>query len=169
MNTHKINVALFIFIIFSLNCEQVDKKENKNTKTVIKTAIECENILIELNKQQADTFGEIKSVPDDFGACLIQLDSLINDKLKEWIICLPDGEFSARVHHGFGRYLRNNWLLWGGSKLAKNLHEMGILHPDDMTGIILDSYQRKLKGDEIRIEEQIRKYQEAWMQIDSLK
>ncbi len=81
---------------------------------------------------------------------------MMNPQMKEWIKCLPDREFGGYVHHGLGRYLRNNWGLWGRSKLAENLSQMGVFHPDDMSGIILDSYQRKLKGEAIKLEEQIK-------------
>lgn len=56
--------------------------------------------------------------------------------------------------------------------MAKNLSEMGIFHPDDMSAIILDSYQRKLKGEEIKIEEQLKYYQDYWKEngipVDSI-
>ena len=71
-----------------------------------------------------------------------------------------------------GMYLRNNWGLWGDSELAKNLYKMGILHPDDMSGIILNSYQRKLKGEDIKLEEQLKYYQDYWREsgtpVDSI-
>ena len=69
-------------------------------------------------------------------------------------------------------YLRNNWGLWRNSKLAENLFKMGIFHPDDMSGIILDSYQRKLKGEEIKLDEQLKYYQNYWREsgvpVDSI-
>ena len=39
---------------------------------------------------------------------------------------------------------------------------LGIYHPDDMSGIILDSYHRYLTGKEIKLEEQIKFYQDYW-------
>ena len=53
-------------------------------------------------------------------------------------------------------YLRNIWGLWSDTKLSKNLHKMEILLPDDITGIILNCYQRKLKNENIRMEEQLK-------------
>ena len=46
--------------------------------------------------------------------------------------------------------------------LPQRLYQRGILHHDDMASIILQSYQRKLKGEEIRLEEQILYYQDFW-------
>ncbi|MCW8897304.1 MAG: hypothetical protein OQJ96_04935 [Flavobacteriales bacterium] len=125
-----------------------------------------------MSQTKTDTFARIKTLPNDFEESLIILDSMTHPKMKEWIRCLDDGEFSGYVHHGFGMYLRNNWGLWGNSELAKNLYKMGILHPDDMSGIILNSYQRKLKGEDIKLEEQLKYYQDYWREsgtpVDSI-
>jgi hypothetical protein len=39
---------------------------------------------------------------------------------------------------------------------------MKVLHPEDISGIILTSYYRHLTGKEIRLEEQLKKHQEYW-------
>ena len=124
--------------------------------------IECDSLLSKMRQTKTDTFAIIKTKPKDFEEGLVILDSMMNPKMKEWIKCLPDREFSGYVHHGFGTFLRNSWGLWGNSELAKNLYIMGILHPDDMSGIILNSYQRKLKGEDIKLEEQLKYYQDYW-------
>ena len=59
-------------------------------------------------------------------------------------------------------WIRNNWGLWKGSRLSKFFNEKGIYHPDDMSGIILDSYYRYLTGQEITLSEQIKYYQDYW-------
>ena len=82
--------------------------------------------------------------------------------MKEWIKCLPDKEFGSFVHHDLGRYLRNEWHLWGKSKLKSYFSKKGINHPDDISAIILDSYQRKLKGEAIKLKEQISSIQEFY-------
>lgn len=157
-----------VFILLGLliwSCNTTNNKEiNELSKAQIDSLqrIQCDSLLKELSKAKADTFGQVKSIPTDFEGCINQLDSLTSDKMKEWIKCLPDGEFSGFVHHGFGMYLRNNWGLWGDTKLTRNLYEMGILHPDDMTAIILNSYQRRLKGEDIKLQEQLKYYQDYW-------
>lgn len=134
--------------------------------------IECDSLLSKMSQTKSDTFARIKTLPNDFEESLIILDSMTHPKMKEWIRCLDDGEFSGYVHHGFGMYLRNNWGLWADSELAKNLYNMGILHPDDMSAIILDSYQRRLKGEDIKLDEQLKYYQDYWREsgtpVDSI-
>lgn len=170
----RIFVLIFIGLLFAC-CETNNSlQENELTKDQIDSfkRIDCDSLLKELGELKADTFGRVKSIPHDFEGCLAQLDSSTSDKMKEWIRCLPDGEFSGYVHHGYGMYLRNNWGLWSGSGLAKNLAQMGILHPDDMTGIILDSFQRRLKGEDIKLDEQLKYYQDFWrdhgIDVDSI-
>lgn len=65
-------------------------------------------------------------------------------------------------HMGLGMWMRNNWGLWGGSRLAKYFNGIGIFHPDDMSGIILDSFWRHLNSQPIKLEEQVAYYQRFW-------
>lgn len=101
-------------------------------------------------------------IPKDIEDCFKQIDSFWDDstkvKVKQW----TEDEFSGRVHMGFGMWMRNNWQLWGGSRLSKYFNDLGIYHPDDMSGIILDSYHRYLTGKEIKLEGQIKFYQDYW-------
>ena len=164
-----IGIISTIAIMISCNSNSQVKIESQNhTQEQIDSLkrIECDTLLSEMQKIKADTFIRVKTKPTNFENSLVVLDSMMNPKMKEWIMCLPDGEFSGFVHHGLGMFLRNNWRLWGNSELAGNLYIMGILHPDDMSGIILDSYQRKIKGEEIRLDEQLKYYQDYWRETD---
>jgi len=50
----------------------------------------------------------------------------------------------------------------GGSRLSKYFNNLGIYHPDDMSGIILDSYHRYLTGKKIKLDEQVGYYKAYW-------
>lgn len=66
-------------------------------------------------------------------------------------------------HYGTGRWIRNNWGLWEeGSMLHKWFNNIGIYHPDDMSGIILETIHRILTGRSINLKEQIKSYQDYW-------
>jgi len=84
------------------------------------------------------------------------------DSIKINIKTLTEDEFSGKYHFGFGMWMRNNWGLWKGSRLSKYFNSIGVYHPDDMTGIIFDSYHRQLAGHEIKLNEQVKYYQEYW-------
>ena len=108
-------------------------------------------------------------IPKDLEDCFKQIDSFWNDSTKTQVKQWTEDEFSGRVHHGFGTWIRNNWQLWGGSRLSKYFNEMGIYHPDDMSGIILDSYHRYLIGKEIKLGEQVKFYQDYWYKMKKEK
>jgi len=168
----KIKYALYLGLICSAFACATSVKEMPQEKTFVKQQKDsvmnqnCDSIWDKLKESKADTLRVIRSIPENFDAALDQLDSLIGNPMKAWIRCLPDQEFGDRVHHGLGTNLRNNWGLWKNSVLAKNLRSMGMIHPDDMTAIIFDSYQRKLKGQDIRLKEQIKYYDDFWHKSD---
>ena len=105
-------------------------------------------------------------IPKDIEDCLIQIDSFWSDSTKLRMKNLTENEFSGRLHLGFGTWMRNNWQLWGSSRLTKYFNDKGIYHPEAMSGLILDSYYRKLNGRDIRLDEQIKNYQESWKQAE---
>jgi len=104
-------------------------------------------------------------IPKDLEDCFKQIDRFWSKETKEKAKNLSEEEFTAVSHLGFGMWIRNNWQLWNGSRLSLYFNDMGIYHPDDMSDIILTSYHRYLNGKEIKLEEQIRFYQEYWEKI----
>jgi hypothetical protein len=101
-------------------------------------------------------------IPKDLEECFVQISSFWNDSTKIQVKNWEEKEFAGKVHLGFGMWIRNNWRLWGGSRLSKYFNDLGIYHPDDMSGIILDSYHRHLNNKEIKLEEQIKYYKDYW-------
>lgn len=70
------------------------------------------------------------------------------------------------AHFGLGKWIRNNWGLWGGSKLQEWFHEKGIRHADDMSGIILETVKREIRGEDWDIAGQVQSYREYWKKKD---
>ncbi len=101
-------------------------------------------------------------IPKDLEDCFNQINSFWSDSIKLKVKQLTEEEFTGRVHHGFGTWMRNNWQLWAGSRLSKYFNEKGIQHPDDMSGIILDSYHRTLNNKPLKLDEQIVYYINYW-------
>lgn len=60
------------------------------------------------------------------------------------------------------RSIRNEWGLWNGSKLAQWFYENDIYHADDMSAIIIDSYEKTLEGKSIDLKKQIQIYHKHW-------
>lgn len=127
------------------------------------------NVYSEPPKTQSDVAQDTVQVepvyiPANLEECFAELGKLLpKDELKEF----KDGEEDKAVsvaHFGLGMWMRNNWGLWSGSRLAKHFNEMGVFHPDDMSGIILRSFHRHLNNRELWLEQQVKRYQEYWEQ-----
>lgn len=104
-------------------------------------------------------------IPRDINECISEIGEMFSDTVKYSIMEMPESEFTSRYHFGFGRYLRNSWALWMGSRLSKYFNDMGIFHPDDMSGIILSSYYRFLINEDINLESQVEYYKNYWKQV----
>jgi len=89
-------------------------------------------------------------IPKDLNDCFKELNKLLAkgdiDKIKKGKVDAVD------MHFGLGMGIRNTWGLWGDSRLAKYFKKHGIKHPDNMSGIILDSYVDHLKGKPINFD-----------------
>ena len=66
-------------------------------------------------------------------------------------------------HFSRGMGIRNSWGLWRGSRLSKYFNDLGIHHPDDMSGIILKTFWCHINNKPIRLEERIAFYKEFWL------
>ncbi len=85
-------------------------------------------------------------IPKDLGECFIELDKLLKEVDKTEMQSLSNRDDMIRYHHGLGTWIRNNWGLWGGSRLQKYFTDKGIMHPDDMSSVVLSHYHDWLNG-----------------------
>ena len=99
-------------------------------------------------------------IPKDLEDCFAELNRMLHPKWIEKFRTTESGAIDE--HFGLGLWMRNNWGLWGRSRLNQHFHGIGIFHPDDMSGLILTSYHRHLNQEPIRLEEQIKYYQDYW-------
>lgn len=104
-------------------------------------------------------------IPTDLEDCFRQIDGFWADSIKMQIASYTEEAFGSNAHLGFGMWMRNDWQFWRGSRLSSYFNELGIYHPDDMSGIILTSYHRYLSGKEIKLQEQVAAYQEYWRKM----
>jgi len=125
------------------------------------------SILIILLFAFSSSFGQTDSKnennkPVNLKEAVEQLKIIHHDSTKQKILAMTENEFMAGAHMGLGMWMRNNWGLWKGKELADYFNSIGIYHPDDMSGIILTSYYRELQGQEWKVEEQVKYYQDYW-------
>ena len=83
-------------------------------------------------------------IPKDIDEAIDSLDAIISPEDKRYITdSLSLEDFGARCHFSLGMWIRNNWGLWGGSRLQRYFVEKNVYHPDDMSGEILNAYYKK--------------------------
>jgi hypothetical protein len=97
------------------------------------------------------------------------LDQSLNILLEILPVSILDGfrnnpkHIVYEYHHGLGTRIRNEFGLWGDGMLKIWFYNRGIRHPDDMSGIILESLYCRLHNEDIKLEEQIKHYREFWI------
>lgn len=99
-------------------------------------------------------------IPVDLEDCFKEIERLFPDarnQIGHW----KEDQMDT-IHHGTGRWIRNNWGLWSGSRLHDWFFKRGIWHADDMSGIILTSYWRRVHDEPVDLEGQIRHYKKYW-------
>jgi len=106
------------------------------------------------NRFSADTLYGVY-IPYNLEDCFRQLDYMFADSIRAEFIILDEKTFASRTHFGLGKWIRNNWQLWGGSRLSTYFQGLGVYHPDDISWIILTAYHRHIAGKEINVEELI--------------
>jgi len=120
---------------------KINATRDKNSPTGIYIPTDLEDCFKELKKMlPAETVAEMKSGPE-------------KDMIK--------------YHHGLGTWLRNNWGLWGGSRLREYFNKLGLRHPDDMSSVVLNSFWRHLNNKPLKVDEQVKYYQEYWEKMKS--
>jgi len=67
-----------------------------------------------------------------------------------------------QYHFGLGMRMRNGWGLWRGSPLAQHMRKLGFTHPDDMSGVILETFWCKRHGKDFRLNERADYYRAYW-------
>ena len=101
-------------------------------------------------------------IPNNLEECFIQLRKILTKEQLNDFRSLSEDEVIRQCHLGLGMWIRNYWGLWKKSRLAKYFNNMGIFHPDDMSGIILLSFHRHLHEKDIRLREQLKVYHWYW-------
>ncbi|MEE1261172.1 MAG: DUF6794 domain-containing protein [Paludibacteraceae bacterium] len=125
-----------------LNNLKINLKEQKEKYAEKRKAASQEQITTfakyEKDVYKSDTI-DCVYIPMDLDDCCVQLDQLLSEEDKEYIKGLPKEDVLKHLHFGLGMWIRNNWGLWGGSRLQKYLFDISD-HPDGMSSIILKYY-----------------------------
>lgn len=104
-------------------------------------------------------------IPKDLDDCILQLEKIHTDSIKQQIQEMTSTDFTTGAHMGLGMWMRNEWGLWRGSRLslyfrnraeerAKNekLKYSVPPHVDNMSGAILSYYYMHLINKDLNID-----------------
>ncbi|MEB3886850.1 GAF domain-containing protein [Lyngbya sp. CCY1209] len=80
-------------------------------------------------------------IPIDIEDAIAELDKALSDTVKTE---LKAANNLFDYHFTLGEWMRQNWGLWLGSRLAQHFHDMNVLNPDLMSIFLLRSYQEHL-------------------------
>ena len=114
---------------------------NKNARTALQEGRQ-EQIKQRQDLEKRRTLESINGVyiPANLGECFVELDKQLTEIDKKEMQAKPKREDMIRYHLGLGTWMRNNWGLWGGSRLSKYFNDKGVSHPEEMSSIILYHY-----------------------------
>ena len=110
--------------------------------------------------------GLIACAPKTYEGALDCLDRNLTPEMKSELK-KPKG--SVMAHFGLGMFLRNNWGLWQGGDLAKDMNRLGFTHPDDMSGTILEGYGARLNGMPFDLANKAAEYRAYWTKLQNRK
>ncbi|NVO10521.1 MAG: hypothetical protein HXX16_11210 [Bacteroidales bacterium] len=85
-------------------------------------------------------------IPRNIEECFIELDKILKKEDIKTIKELKSSVETINYHFNLGMWIRNNWGLWGGSRLQLYMHERHEDEPDDMSAKILELYWDWLNG-----------------------
>ena len=75
---------------------------------------------------------------------------------------MTEEQAMAKAHHGLGRTLRNEMELWGKNNITEYFKRLGISHADDMSGILVTCFHRKLNDKPYGLDGQVEEYKKYW-------
>lgn len=118
---------------------------------------------------------ELRYRPKNFNESLVHLDKILPDSSRIQIKSIAEDDFMAFTHLTTGMWIRNYWLynryIFGivvtKSDLRKDLTSKGLFNNDDMSGVILRSYYRKLNNTEIQLDQQIEDIHQWYVNINN--
>lgn len=85
-------------------------------------------------------------IPADLRECFLELDKKLAEVDRQEMKAKPKRDDMIVYHLGLGTWMRNNWGLWGGSRLWKYFNDRGVSHPEEISSIVLYHYHDWLNG-----------------------
>ena len=100
----------------------------------------------ELQKRLVSESINGRYIPRDLGDSFVQLDKELPEVERKEMADLGKRNEMIRYHLDLGMWIRNNWGLWGGSRLQKYFTDKGVTDAEEMSSVILYLYWDWLHG-----------------------
>ena len=100
-------------------------------------------------------------IPKTLEETKLFLDKELSIEEKNKLIKSSKDDLSS-FHHSLGRYIRNKFELWGNGILFNNLKSIGLIHPDDMSSVIIESYWSYYNNVNFDLKSKIEYYKKHW-------
>jgi len=94
-----------------------------------------------------------EKIPNNVEECIqhmLKWDSGVDEFTRK-----TESDAIASTHHTIGKWIRNEWGLWTGSQLKDYFLNLGLTHPDDMSGVIIRSFHRHLNNKPLNIKNEV--------------
>jgi len=102
-------------------------------------------------------------IPNNLGEAVTKLKKKITYDEYEDIV---SGKINnIDLHMTVGVKIRNEWGLISGSNLCDYFLNLGLFHPDDMSGIILEKLFADIRCEKFNLTERINFYREYWVDL----
>ena len=140
-------------------------------KTSISTLFLLLGVLFAFAQDAVDPFAEVESnegdeqeavAPATLADAHAQLEKQLPKEELKKIDAMKSEDEMIEYHFGPGMGMRNSWGLWGDSPLAQHMRDLGFIHADDMSGVILKTFWCKRHGKDFRIKERVEYYKAYW-------
>lgn len=102
---------------------------------------------IEYNKRIVADSVNGRYIPKNLEDCFFELNKILLPKDIEAMRKLKSRDGMIIHHLDLGMWLRNNWSIWGGSRIQQYMYKKGVEHPDSISGKILAFYYDWLHGE----------------------
>ncbi|HNT27325.1 MAG TPA: hypothetical protein PKH10_04010 [bacterium] len=161
MTKQKPVLCLLLFLVvsvcFSFSCSHDNENPSASSKQ--------RKIPDSTATPQTDTQEQDKNIPKTLDEAHALLEKQLPKEELAKIDAMKSEEEMNGFHFGLGMGLRNGWDLWNGSPLSKHMNDLGFFHPDDMSGVILDTFWCKRHKKDFRLKERAEYYKTWWLAV----
>ncbi len=143
--------------------------------TAQKAPQNSKKVIIKKERKRIDTFNDSiyydrisqkkldgMYIPRDLYDCFKVLNLKMSPEAMQTFMAYSDEEVDKMTHGTLGFWMEHKWSISEGSRLTEYFRKMGVPHYDYMIGVIIQSYHRYLHKTDLKVKEQVTRFQQLW-------